>query len=367
MASHYQAQLQRDMMAIVDTYRSHDGHPGDLEHAADAAATEVRVALCLTRRAADAEVELAYLVHERAPVVWEALLGGRIDRRRARVLIDDTLHLPDGVARAVIDRIIDQAPGLTTGQLRVRLRKLCLEVDPDHAQQQLERAVADRRVVTQPHPDGSVELCAIGLPPHRAAAAMERINRIARSLRGPQETRTIDQLRADVLCDLLTGNPHQAARAGGVELTIDLPTLIGLDRRAGDLAGYGPVIADLARQITAERLDAPWRYTVRDPATGEFYVGVTRRRPDTLVARKVRARYRRCVFPGCRMPAVDCDLDHRTRVADGGATTERDLSPLCRHDHCARHNGWTYRRLPDGTHRWTSPLGHTYTTHDEPP
>jgi hypothetical protein len=85
----------------------------------------------------------------------------------------------------VIGRIIERAPGLTTGQLRARLRRLCLEVDPDHAARRLERAVADRRVVTQSHPDGTVELCALGLAPDKAAAATERINRIARGLRGP--------------------------------------------------------------------------------------------------------------------------------------------------------------------------------------
>jgi hypothetical protein len=177
----------------------------------------------------------------------------------------------------------------------------------------------------------------------------------------------MDQLRADVVCDLLIGDAHQSARAGGLELTVDLPTLIGLRDRAGDLAGYGPLLGDLTRRVAADKVDAPWRYTITDPVTGELWVGVTRRRPDTMVTRRVRARHRRCVFPGCRMPAVDCDLDHRTPHAAGGATTERNLAPLCRHDHCARHNGWTYQRLPHGAHRWTSPLGHTYTTRDEPP
>ena len=81
----------------------------------------------------------------------------------------------------------------------------------------------------------------------------------------------------------------------------------------------------------------------------------------------VEAMHPTCVFPGCRMPSVGCDLDHTTPHSHGGLTTDRDLAPLCRHDHCARHNGWAYQRLSNGTHRWTSPLGHTYTTSGTPP
>jgi HNH endonuclease len=67
------------------------------------------------------------------------------------------------------------------------------------------------------------------------------------------------------------------------------------------------------------------------------------------------------------MPATDCDLDHREAWVDGGPTTEENLAPLCRHDHIVRHNGWTIKRLPDGSHQWTSRLGHTYITDREPP
>jgi hypothetical protein len=354
------------MVAIVEAYQRPDGDRRALDAAEDAA-TEIRVALTLTRRAADGELDLALDLHRRLPRVWEALVAGRIDRRRAWVLVTGTEHLPDGAARIVIERIIEDASGLTTGQLRARLRRLCIEADPEDAARSLEAAHTERRVVTQSRPDGTVDLLGIGLAPDRAAAAMERLNRIARSLRGPGEGRSMDQLRVDVFCDLLDGTGHHAARAGTVELTVDVATLIGLSENPGTLAGYGPVIADIARRITREQRRATWQYTVRNPATGVTYVGVTRRRPDTDLGRRVRTRYRTCVFPGCRMPAVNCDLDHRDPVADGGPTTEWHLAPLCRHDHCARHTGWTYRRLANGTHEWTSPLGHTYTTRDEPP
>jgi len=68
------------------------------------------------------------------------------------------------------------------------------------------------------------------------------------------------------------------------------------------------------------------------------------------------------------MPATDCDLDHTTRWADGGETTTNNLTPLCRHDHHIRHQaGWTHQPLPNGDHQWTTKLGHTYTTSNQPP
>ncbi|HUP14858.1 MAG TPA: HNH endonuclease signature motif containing protein, partial [Acidimicrobiia bacterium] len=71
---------------------------------------------------------------------------------------------------------------------------------------------------------------------------------------------------------------------------------------------------------------------------------------------------------GCRMPAIDCDLDHRRPWADGGPTKTSNLAPLCRHNHNTKHRcGWTYQKLPNGDYLWTSRLGHTYTTSGHPP
>ncbi len=83
------------------------------------------------------------------------------------------------------------------------------------------------------------------------------------------------------------------------------------------------------------------------------------------------------------MPAVDCDMDHRIPVSEGGPTEVSHLAPVCRHDHDkVRHKlGWVYRPVPSaesgasgrqlgrgrGEYQWTSRLGHTYTTSGQPP
>ena len=176
----------------------------------------------------------------------------------------------------------------------------------------------------------------------------------------------MDQRRADVAIDLLTGHSKPLGR-GMVDLTVDLRTLLGLAEDPGDLAGWGPVVADIARQVTDRQTDGRWQATVIDDNGDPLAVAV-RRRPTTSQARQVRARHRTCVFPGCRRPARSSDLDHTRRHIDGGPTLERNLAPLCEFHHRAKdEGGWRYRRRPNGDHVWTSPHGHTYVTSGRSP
>ena len=197
---------------------------------------------------------------------------------------------------------------------------------------------------------------------------MRRLNRIARSLRSSGEERTMDQLRADVLLDLLQGS-SQHGKGGVVDIHVDLDTLARLVDHPGELAGYGPVIADIARQVADHQARAEWRFQATDPDTGRvIHNGITRRRPTADQQREVETHHPTCIFPGCRMPATDCDLDHRTPYGEGGPTLMPNLAPLCRHDHRIRHDaGWVHQPLPNGDHRWTTKLGHTYTTSGTPP
>lgn len=72
-----------------------------------------------------------------------------------------------------------------------------------------------------------------------------------------------------------------ARRTGGVELTADLQTLTRLAEHPGDLRGYGPVIADIARQVAQQQRQSPWSFTIHDLATGDIFTGTTRQRPTT--------------------------------------------------------------------------------------
>ncbi|GLI02186.1 HNH endonuclease signature motif containing protein [Phytohabitans aurantiacus] len=385
---------------------------------------EVRVALCWTRRAAGEQLTLALDVVERLPDVYAALRAGHIDIPRARVFCDVLSVLPEDTAREAAARLLPVADGLTTGQLRVRLQRLVITIDPDAARKRRDKSVVDRRLDHGLLPEGTAFLGGTNLPAERAAAASARIDAIARAARRGGDERTLDQLRADTFLDILEGlntataistapaspgtdqttrtpGTAQAARPagpakaasrpepgatacgdtapgsagpasattgpvrGGVELTVPLSTLIGLTELPGDLAGWGPVIADIARQVAAQQQRSRWRFTVHDGNT--LYTGVTRRRPTADLADHISARDRTCRAPGCRVPAHQADIDHIKDWAHGGPTEERNLGTLCRHDHGLKHHGhWEYHQITPGVFQWRTALGHTYRVPPEP-
>jgi hypothetical protein len=366
--AHAQAELYLSMNAVAEAVAEAAG--SDAELAQDLAASEIRAALAWTRRAAEAQLDLARDLVGRHPRVWEALRRGEIDLPKARVVIDQTAHLDQETARQVADVALERAGRETTGQLRARIQRLVIAVDPDSARGRYEARLKDRRVVIEATEAGTANLFGIDLPAADTTAAMRRINRLARSAKTADDHRTLDQIRADILLDLLNGrDPSQKLGAGAVvDIRVDLATLAGLDDNPAEIPGWGPVIADVARQVVEKQDKAEWRITVTDPYSGRpVQVGTARRRPTTGQRRKVEAVALTCVFPGCRMPARDSDLDHRNAWADGGPTQEDNLQPLCRHDHRLKHAGWNLEGLETGDYLWTSPLGLKYTVDPRAP
>lgn len=153
-----------------------------------------------------------------------------------------------------------------------------------------------------------------------------------------------------------------------VRVTVPYSTLLGIDELPGELAGYGPIPPDVARELAAQ---GTWRRILTDPATGALLdVGTTRYRPPPSLAEYVIARSQTCEFPGCQVPAHRCDLDHRIPYepeAGVGPTSDDNIGPKCRGHHQVKQMpGWSVTREPDGTVRWRTPTGHEYTTAPPP-
>lgn len=56
-------------------------------------------------------------------------------------------------------------------------------------------------------------------------------------------------------------------------------------------------------------------------------------RPSEEIRAAVNGRDRICRWPGCNIPAHQCQLDHRINYADGGPTTTAEMLSLCPHHH----------------------------------
>ncbi|MGY1680798.1 DUF222 domain-containing protein [Geodermatophilus sp. SYSU D01176] len=191
--------------------------------------------------------------------------------------------------------------------------------------------------------------------------------------------------------------PGPVAAAGHADPRWDGPTdAPSSDRAAADPEDTPAELADLllTRRITGTTLAARPQIAVTHPLTGALLAltdaTAIRRgdpigrpgqtlayRADVRIDRFVRARDRRCRFPGCRARPRRCDLDHRVPYDRGGPTSPCNLCCLCEHHHRLKTlaPGWAMAPMPDGGIRWTVPGGHQVTTHppaygtddDQPP
>jgi hypothetical protein len=127
--------------------------------------------------------------------------------------------------------------------------------------------------------------------------------------------------------------------------------------------GDGTVIPDeVARAIAA---DSRWQRVLTDPVNGHMLdLGRNKYRPSRPLAEFIRARDKRCRWPGCRQPAHRADLDHTVAFGGGAGETIRvNMAALCRRHHRVKHlPGWECRQEPDRELIFTTPHGEEYRT-----
>ena len=123
-------------------------------------------------------------------------------------------------------------------------------------------------------------------------------------------------------------------------------------------------VGSMTKDLVADWLDRTDRVRIQPVLDMTRTDSVDRHDPPAWMHELVVLRDRTCVFPGCRIDARGCDLDHIVPFDDTGPpgqTSPANLAALCRRHHNAKtHRGWTYHRTDTG-YEWTSPLGRTYT------
>jgi hypothetical protein len=218
----------------------------------------------------------------------------------------------------------------------------------------------------------------------RVTAAIDRVDQLARRLRGDGDSRSLTQLRSDVALDLLLYGwaqpahprvlaagrvPETSARTflgqappARVTVVVSLATLLGEERGVGEIPGYGYVTAEQARQLAFAR-GSVWRRLVSDPVTGAALDLTSHRyRPTASMAATVAALDGACRAPGCTTTANRCDVDHN-RPWPSGATTIANLTAKHRRHHNHKTRGvWTATTDPDGVILWRTSSGRTYVT-----
>lgn len=332
------------------------------------------------------------------PGIWELCLSGRLDLGRAQVILDATdclaneQDIPKFAARMkeYLDKHDDPDSPLVTltrGQLGRAVRYRKMKFKQKSVEDNFLHAFAKRRVSFRPDDNGIGHL-SVSTMLTDGIAADYRLTLIAKKLlEDDTQTRTLEQMRADVMVDLLLGRLTVGASDSELEddetydgrdpaeqmtrcptgnyarpvinVTVPLATLAGFSDEPGVLSGGEAIPAELAR-LVAQDPGSTWYRMLTDPARGCLELSTKAYHPDKPTWREVVARQHTCIFPGCGRPSVRTELDHN-RPYPKGRTSTTNLQPLCRRHHKVKHaKGWTVVRHGDGSYTWTSRYGSVF-------
>ena len=174
-------------------------------------ADEVAAALTLSGGTATRLVVAAEQLAEDLPGTYRALANGVIDADKAKVIAEGVRGAAPAIAHKVEETVLPAAPGQTCAQLRYAVRTAVRDADPHAHEQRRKQAEEARRVELWDADDGTSDLAGRNLPAGAAHAASNRINAIAQAMKADGDTRTIDQLRADVYVALLRSERPETA------------------------------------------------------------------------------------------------------------------------------------------------------------
>jgi hypothetical protein len=364
--------------AIDTTLREAVAHPevfieaetlrGDaVEFAERAAVADLAVRLNVAEATVRAHGHVARTLRERLPRLWGWFADGDVSTANAREAATIAVELPAETWSRFEDAIVDAARTLAPARFRTRARALRDKLQADSLAERHKIAEQERRTVVEHDRDGMGWLHAY-LPSDKLAAVSAKLDGLAfEQFTDGDETRTMPQLRADALVDLVTGAGSGSKVGVTVAITVPAMSLLGTSDEPALLEGVGPIDLETARRLCAE---APsFTRLLTDPISGTVLQMDPRQyRPSAALKRWLAILQSTCDFPGCGRRADHCDLDHTVAWADGGLTTAANLVHRCRKHHTMKHQTkWRVERQPgSGAAVWTSPTGYSRTA-DPPP
>ncbi|NYI43703.1 hypothetical protein BJ993_000783 [Nocardioides aromaticivorans] len=310
----------------------------------------------------------------RLPLLYAAVLEGRVTPWRAQRIADLTRSLPEQAAEFVDRHLNAAVGGVGWAQLERLVTEAILRFDPERAEAERQAANEHRHCnITDTDERGGVHLDAY-LDAADGHDFNQAISREA-ALRGQLgDTDSLDVRRGkavgaiarrDLALDLLiadetTGEVIAQAPGRRVELNVHITdTAFTGDNNVGRCEETRSPV-----QVTQvkEWLQVPGTTVIVRPVINlADCVPVDSYEVPDRHQRRVRLRDHTCRFPNCPHQAVRCDLDHAKPHADGGKTCPCNLVPLCRRHHRAKtHSAWRYQVTSPGHYLWTSPHGHHF-------
>ena len=369
----------------------------------DAQREDVALALRVSGGSAQQKIDVARIITTHLPATASALATGEISLAHANIIAKESAEVIQ--AGLPLDQILEleqialtHAEFHTPAQVASKMKATIAKLAPVEYEEAVAHATARRYVECYPQPDGMAQIVAL-LPAADAQVVMLAIDKLARlnkehareearlherqisrfSLQAKSGDRAgqidreaisishrLEAIRADALAQIASSYLVTSAEQGlshgrpvTLNLTMDLATMLGLAENPASLKGYGPIPAQVARELAA---DAKWRKFITDPTTGELLdVGRSSYEPPQKLKDYLSARDQICRFPQCRQPARVADIDHAAPWEEGGVTSHTNMGALCRRHHQMKtHGGWRLESYPDGSCEWSSPAGKKY-------
>jgi hypothetical protein len=353
-ASEAQARLESVRLRVINRYAVL--HDEDSSAKSLLACTEK-----ISIAKAGKDLALARNLATRLPMTYNMLSEGKLNHDRAAQIARATAVLSHEKSLAVDTALHPVASGKIPRQLQTLLRTVISTVDPRGTADRAEKRKAGRRVSVE-HVGGEMSWMHAFVASEDALAIEQRLDAIARSIRFGGDGRTLNQLRADALRDLLLGK-FSSKVVTHVYVACNVTTLLGLDDLPGQLRGYGPVSAEKVREL-AWQLKASWSGVLVDDNGHAQRLAAEKYDPGDLLTELAQLRDQTCRFPVCLRPAQKAALRRQGQNNSPDATTR----PCCRSHECEKASGqWAVSSGVDGEDVWTSAItGAGYGNAQEP-
>lgn len=302
------------------------------------------------------------------PGTFAALAAGRITEWRAQLVARETMWLSLEDRLAVDAEVADELEGWGDRQVEAEVKKRAYRLDPRGYVERSAGMTKDRTVTVRPAPETMSYLTGY-LPMAQGVAVYASLRAWADSRKAQGDERSRGQIMADALVERVTGQSKAVAVPVEVSVVMTDRALFNTGEGAQEPAhvlGYGPVPADLARQLllAGDAAATAWvRRLYADPRTGELAaIDATRRLFDGALRQLLVVRDQWCRTPWCGAPIRHAD--HVVPAAGDGPTELGNGQGLCAACNQAKESaGWRARPVEgrDGHEiETTTPTGHCY-------
>ncbi|MDQ3485993.1 MAG: HNH endonuclease, partial [Actinomycetota bacterium] len=313
---------------------------------------------------------LARALVDDLPHTLAALERGDLNERRAMLIAHETRDLCASDRRLVDAEVAADADLATLGDRRLSwaVRRIVLRVDEPRALRRREKAVASRHVSGRLLGDGTGLISAIISDVHYAAimTSLRQRATLERQLPGNEgDDRSHGQRVADLFVERLTGQATATSVPVTIGPVVSAETLFGDDPEPGEISGYGPVPATVARRIAGASPDQQTRIRqlLRLDDNDTLIAMDSNAQTFGGLADFVRVRDQVCRTPWCNGPIRH--LDHITARRRGGPTSERNGQGLCENCNYVKESaGWRHQAVSTEFERHeveiATPTGHTH-------